>query len=197
MAKNKYYARNTATKPKKSWRSKALLWTVVALVMFGGSAGAWVWHKHRQHTAAVTANTSHINATQKNGKSTSSSTQQSSQPSATQTNKNPTPSDTDNQSLESPGTYSSFASSHSVTSGTLENTVCITTPGASCTVEFKQGDVVKSLPAQSTDSTGSAYFYWTPGKVKLSPGNWSIILKVTLNGASKTAQDNITLQVAP
>src|SRR5579872_3747339 len=41
------------------------------------------------------------------------------------------------------------------TSETSEESTCITTPGASCYIEFISGNTTEKLPAQTTDSSGA------------------------------------------
>lgn len=184
--------------------SRALLIALIICIMVLAGGAFWFF-SHRPSPKQVSSNNpvnnAHIAQEQKNGKTTNSPQQTDNtdvQPPATQTNKAPTSSgaaNETNQALESPGTYSTFASYYSPNLSTRENTTCVATPGAQCTVEFTQGSITKSLTPQTTDSTGSAYFYWSPSSAELSPGAWTIVLKATLNGASKTAQDSQTLQV--
>jgi hypothetical protein len=199
MVKNRKYSTTPSTKNSFSV-SRAFALVILGILVLGALTIFGIrFVRHNRDTAASATNNTHIAATAKNGKSTNSP-----QPPATQTNKSPTSSTANNQAnqpLQSPGLLSTFASTHtaSLSAPTRENTTCVTTPGASCLVEFQQGSTTKSLPAQTTDSSGSAYFFWTPNQnnLKLTPGNWTILLKVTLGGSSKTAQDSTQLQVTP
>jgi len=91
-----------------------------------------------------------------------------------------------------------FVSNHhpSDTSQT-ETSVCNTTTGATCQIVLTQGDLVKSLAAQTTDRGGVAYWTWTPKEVGLSSGNWSVQAKATLGSQVKTADDAINLVIVP
>lgn len=76
-----------------------------------------------------------------------------------------------------------------------EQSVCNTTSGASCFIQFSNGEVTKKLDAQSTDSNGSAYWTWDVAQSGLSPGSWTITAVASLNGQTQTAQDSIPLVV--
>lgn len=94
--------------------------------------------------------------------------------------------------------FGSFVSNHNPTlSGSLSNeeSVCNTTPGATCYIEFTQNSVVKKLPAETADSNGTVYWYWNVGQAGFTSGNWQITAVATLSGQSETAQDKINLDV--
>jgi len=80
---------------------------------------------------------------------------------------------------------------------TTEQSVCNTTPGAACYIEFRQNDEVKQLKAQATDSKGTAYWSWDINKAGFTPGTWKITAVSTLNGQTKTTSDPIAFEVAP
>jgi len=77
------------------------------------------------------------------------------------------------------------------------SSVCTTTAGATCTISFTNNGVVKSLAAQTTDRGGSAYWNWNLQQLGLTPGSWQIQASATLNGATKTTNDVLNLEVAP
>lgn len=78
----------------------------------------------------------------------------------------------------------------------LISSVCNTTPGATCTIIFTKDNIQKSLPSQTTDSGGSAYWNWRLQDIGLTIGSWEITAKATLNTQSKTAGDAQNLEVA-
>ena len=111
---------------------------------------------------------------------------------------------TTNQSsstLQAP--FGSFVSNHSPNlSGSPapseEQSICNTTPGASCTMTFTNSDgVVKTLPAQTADSNGSAIWAWDVKTAGFTVGDWKIIATASLNGQSKSASDQLPLKVQP
>lgn len=75
------------------------------------------------------------------------------------------------------------------------NSVCTTTPGASCKIEFTKDSVTKSLPAQTTDSSGSTYWNWKLQDIDLTEGSWKIEAVSSLNGQSLRASDALNLEV--
>ncbi|HET8669082.1 MAG TPA: hypothetical protein VFM05_00200 [Candidatus Saccharimonadales bacterium] len=126
-------------------------------------------------------------------------------------NKEPAPSDqtTDNKDSGAASTSTellvpsgTFVSNHrpNLDNDPRPNTiqsVCVTTPGASCTILFKKGSTIKQLPVQTTDKEGAAYWTWTLQDIGLAEGNWSIEAKATLHDQVKVAQDPIHLEVSP
>lgn len=79
---------------------------------------------------------------------------------------------------------------------TLES-VCVTTPGASCTISFKQNGIIKTLPAQMTDAEGAAYWNWKLQDYGLTTGEWIIVARATLGDQTKTSEDSLKLTVKP
>ena len=90
-----------------------------------------------------------------------------------------------------------FASSHQAYMATNEQSVCVTNPGATCTIKFTKDGVIKALPIKVADSSGSAEWFWTPTSAHLSLGSWQIKAVATLNGQTKTAKDAYPLNVQP
>jgi hypothetical protein len=98
--------------------------------------------------------------------------------------------------------HGQFVSNHSPSlkpssSRNAENSVCITTPGAICEIQFINGDTKKALSAKTTDSNGVTTWNWTPQDIGLSAGNWHIKAVAGSNGATKSSQDPIDLKVQP
>lgn len=78
------------------------------------------------------------------------------------------------------------------------NSVCTTTPGASCTIIFTKNGVVRQLPAKVADSTGHATWSWNVGdsSINLSTGTWTISATATIGSKSATATYPIELKVS-
>jgi hypothetical protein len=75
---------------------------------------------------------------------------------------------------------------------------CISTPGASCTIEFTNNTgVTESLPSQVIDGTGHTTWSWKVQDLGLTVGSWKITAIATLNGQSKSTNDTIGLNVQP
>ena len=79
---------------------------------------------------------------------------------------------------------------------TLES-VCVTTPGASCSVSFEQNGIIKTLPAQTTDAEGAAYWNWKLRDYGLTTGEWNITATATLGDQTKIGKDSLKLTVKP
>ena len=78
---------------------------------------------------------------------------------------------------------------------TKEQSVCNTTPGARCYIQFTNtstGQVTK-LPELTTENDGSALWLWDASI--LSSGQWEIKAVASLNGQTKSAADSIKLNV--
>jgi hypothetical protein len=86
----------------------------------------------------------------------------------------------------------SFVSNHhpgkNGTSSQVES-VCTTTPGATCFISFEKDGVVKKLDEQTVDGSGSAIWDWDTKGGTLSSGNWQITAVASLNGETKTTVD--------
>lgn len=79
----------------------------------------------------------------------------------------------------------------------LISSVCTTTPGASCQINFTKGGITKSLYAQTTDEGGSAYWDWKLQDIGITTGSWSIEATASLNGQIKSTKDTSNLEVSP
>ncbi len=90
-----------------------------------------------------------------------------------------------------------FVSAHHVSLDTSLVSVCNTTSGATCAINFTNGSQTLSLATQMTDAGGSTYWNsWTPRSLSLTPGTWSIQAVANLNGQTKSASDALQLVVS-
>jgi hypothetical protein len=93
---------------------------------------------------------------------------------------------------------SNYAPSLAVESGrNVIQSVCNTTPGATCRITFTRGTETKSLEKRTTDKGGTAYWTWTLQDVGLTEGSWKITAVADLNGSSKSTTDTLSLEVKP
>lgn len=93
-----------------------------------------------------------------------------------------------------------FVNSHGVKVDSAPNTqqsVCVTTSGATCEIIFTNGSTTRSLGAQMTDRGGATYWTWSPQSAGLSVGTWKITAKAVLGSQTKTASDSTNLEVTP
>lgn len=76
--------------------------------------------------------------------------------------------------------------------------VCNTTAGATCYIEFvNQDGVVKQLAAQKTDSGGATSWNWDVKQAGFTIGSWKITVYASLNGKTESASDVQNLEVGP
>lgn len=77
-----------------------------------------------------------------------------------------------------------------------EESVCHTTPGASCMIEFSMGSEKKSLPLKVTDVNGNTNWSWDVAQLGLREGEWQVTA-IAMNGnLTATTQDQIKLVVS-
>jgi len=107
-------------------------------------------------------------------------------------NASPEPS---SKNLVSPAEQSTYASYHTPGINTPEESVCVTSPGAICYIQFTRGSEVKRLTKKVVDSSGTATWDWTPGSAGLSKGAWEVSAIASLDGQSKTGSDALDLEV--
>jgi hypothetical protein len=108
-------------------------------------------------------------------------------------NKSTAPTDSESGLLDPTG---SFVSNHKPSnSSPQEQSVCNTTPRATCFIKFVSGGTVKLLAAQTTDSNGSSYWTWDINSAGLSPGFWQVTAVASLDGQTKSTTDSINLEV--
>lgn len=154
-----------------------------------------------KHSKPAAAATSASPTTEKNSSSSYSpptptpapTDKSSSQPTASST--------TTNQPLSAP--FGSFVSNHypnlsGSPAPSEEQSSCNTTPGAKCTITFtNDSGIVKTLPEQTTDSSGLAFWSWDVNKAGFTEGTWHIKATASLNGQSASSKDSLDLKVGP
>ncbi len=113
-----------------------------------------------------------------------------------QSDKNNTP-QTSGAELIAP--FGNFISSHSLSLSdpyaANQESVCNTTPSASCKIEFKKNEITKTLEPKKADSNGSVVWNWNPEKAGLTEGSWQIIVTAQLGNDTKITTDTVTLEV--
>lgn len=75
--------------------------------------------------------------------------------------------------------------------------VCSTTPGAACYIQFTKNGLIRKLPGQKVDSNGDAYWTWNVKDAQLSEGAWKITAIATLGSQTEEVNDPIPLEVQP
>lgn len=154
------------------------------------------------HTDTMGSNTGNNQKGEPSGSTTSSNTAEPSTSTEQEDNKSDSGGG-NNQVLLAPDPSNGFVSNHHPNlSGhpapaTLTS-VCTTTPGARCTITFTKDGVTKSLPTQTTDRGGSAYWNdWSLQSIGLTAGSWQIKAVATLGSQTEAATDSMDLVVSP
>lgn len=93
--------------------------------------------------------------------------------------------------------YGSFVSNHHASLSSQEESACVTSPGATCYIEFISGNSTEKLDSKTTGSDGSIYWNWKASDIGLYKGSWQIKATASLNGQTKSTTDQIPLEVQP
>jgi hypothetical protein len=187
-------ARTRKSKIANFFKQNVLLTGLLALLVVG--AVIVLYNSHRKQTAVTIPSNKTAVVQPETVKSS---------PQATSTTPNDTTSPKSTTSgggsSSSQGTLSapsgSFVSNHRPSSSTQEESFCNTSAGATCYIQFTKGGAIKKLEAQSTGGSGSVYWTWNVGDAGLSAGSWQVMAVATLNGQTKTTNDQIPLEVQP
>jgi hypothetical protein len=75
--------------------------------------------------------------------------------------------------------------------------VCKTTPGATCNIRFTKDGQTKELGAKVADSSGNVEWSWTPAEVGLTAGQWQVEIIAARGDYTAVAEDPLGLQVDP
>ena len=74
---------------------------------------------------------------------------------------------------------------------------CTTTPGATCQISFTKDGVTKSLPSETVDVGGSAFWNWKLQAYGVTEGSWTVQATAKLDSQTKTTTDVQNLVVNP
>jgi len=192
-----------ARKSKKFKLTRKALISAAGVVVVA-AAGLGLWHhynKPAQELIPSTASKSSLpssNASSKSstgggGSSSYGSDKQANSSVSNASNENSTTNPSDGTGNPPATPTGQFVSSHPAGKSMDEQSACITTPGASCYIQFTQGNVLRTLQPQLTDANGGAIWNWNTSY--LNSGNWQVSAVATLNGQTKTASDTTPLTI--
>lgn len=202
MYKNKHVRNYSSKKSPKKWLLIAGI--VLVLIVIGAY---WLYAKNSSRPPALSANSNtkgesdaspSPSNTDQNANQTTPST--STQPTAGDSKQNQSSAPTSSTSASLLKPTGAFVSNHHsrLSSGyNTQQSVCTTTPGATCAITFMKDGVTKSLQAQQTDKGGSAYWSWKLQDIGLTAGDWAVQATATLNGQTQSASDALKLEVQP
>ncbi|HSW74481.1 MAG TPA: hypothetical protein VLG16_01280 [Candidatus Saccharimonadales bacterium] len=152
-----------------------------------------------QNTKGETGSASGVTETQ-NTSGQSGSTGSGSQPGDQKSDSGGSGTPSSNVTLATP--TGDFVSNHhpNLSGQPAPNTMsstCTTTSGASCKITFTNTSTgeVQSLPSETTDRGGSAYWVWKLQDIQLTQGTWQVKAIATLSGQTQTATDAMNLEV--
>lgn len=106
---------------------------------------------------------------------------------------------TSDDELVSP--HGNFVSSHKVSLSAMKDakleSICNTTPGASCIIEFKKDGVTRALSTRTANNNGNVTWNWSPQEINIGQGSWKIVVTAQFAGRSTTVTDLQNLEVSP
>lgn len=167
-----------------------------ALVLVAGAAlYLLIWHNPPKTAVIPSTNAASVTTQTSTADSVAS---QSAIPNSVSTNAGDKSSSVDVPAGSAPAAPTgNFISNHrpSVSTSLQESSVCVSTPGATCYIQFSQGDMTRTLAEQKTDSAGSTYWNWNVSEAQLTNGSWKVQAIAKLNGQTATSSDPMNLEV--
>lgn len=94
------------------------------------------------------------------------------------------------------GDFISSQNASTSSSGTTEVSVCNTSPGATCYIQFTNGNSIYKLAVETANSNGAASWTWNVKNSGLSPGQWQISAVASFNNLTKTGTTTEILNVS-
>lgn len=176
---------------------------VIVLLLIGLELTNKTYIFHKRKAISGTIRTSTIDSGSSQAEQSSANNAAGSTKLSDKTGTGPTqaPSNPSSAKLEA-SPYGTFVSNHHPSlSGkdhpSSEQSVCVTSQGVTCYIEFRNGDVVKSLPKQTTNAEGSTSWSWDVKEAGFTTGTWKITVIAGSNGKQLSTTDQINLEVAP
>jgi hypothetical protein len=169
------------SQPKKAQKSRKIYWiglavVAAALLLLAGLELTNTTHLLHKDSSLATRPTSPHRTANSNTKGEPEPGKGTGSPSG---NGDKQPGQADGPLVEPSGVF--VSNHHPNLSGhpapnTLQS-VCVTTPGATCTIVFTKDGVTKQLPNQIADPGGATYWTWKLQDLGLTTGSWHITAK--------------------
>lgn len=184
---------------KRSEKSHSKKWLILIILLFVVVASFTTYKiyqsRKREHRVVIPSTApTETTAPKSTGSTSDKQAAPASQPSTSSSSQKSTAATTGSAPLTPSG---QFISNHSPggDNPTKEQSVCNTSPGAVCYIQFTKGTIVKKLDAQTADSNGTTIWNWDVKEAGLTAGSWQVSATATLNGQSVTAQDQQLLEI--
>lgn len=187
---------------RQKWFNKRLFTTLFIglIILIASFIGYKIYKSHkRQHQVVIPSNaptqtTTTNSSTNNSDKQPIPSTGSTSSGSSQKISTNSTSSASADTGPQAP--YGSFVSNHGQkTPADAEESVCITTPGATCYIQFTKDGVTKKLAIKTADSNGSAIWDWSISEAGFTTGSWQVSAVASLNNKTVTTIDKVLLEV--
>lgn len=179
--------------------AQLIITAIIAVVL--AAVGVWTDRRHAPAAASTqsTVTTHPITDKFKAAENPAQSSTTNSNPSSSSSSTSSTAQTNPNTTLQKP--FGNFVSNYSPNlSGrphpNSEVSVCNTTPGAKCDIQFTSNGVTKNLGAMTTDSSGAAYWSWTLQGIGLYKGSWTVTAVASLGSLTQTTTSSATLEVS-
>jgi hypothetical protein len=173
---------------------KKLLFSSLTLLLLGLGI-SFILTRPNKGSGEIPSSSPKTTTALSSSKSQASSEIPSSNPSSdTSSNKSSATTNTVAELKEPSGT---FISNHHPgdDSPTAISSVCNTSPGATCYLQFTKGDVIKTLASQVADGNGSTFWNWDVQEAGFTSGSWKVTAIASLNGQTKSTPDPLNLEV--
>lgn len=172
-------------------QKRLLLVAVLAVVVGGGVLGYKLVNRQPEVAKPNTKNTISNSNADKTGQDNNS-------PSAPVSDKNANNTSTGNDLVEPSGSFvSSYSISFSKSKGDNIESLCNTTPGATCTIQLKKDGVIRTLGPTTANERGNATWNWTLQELNVTPGSWQIVVTAKLDNQTKSVTNLQNLEVSP
>lgn len=182
----------------------AVLAVVVVIAVLELTNTTHLFHKRKAVSGTIPSTTAKSSSPTKSGQSTATPSQTGS---TSTTNTGPeSPKNQIGSQQSSSGNvvtpFGTFVSNHHPNLGgspdpSEEQSVCQTSPGASCYIKFVNGGVVKTLATQTTDQNGIVIWNWDVKKAGFTEGSWQITAVASSSGSTQSTTDQQALEIGP
>jgi|SRR5665213_1237206 len=183
--------------------SKRSYWLVALVVVIVVAALAFILLKDHHRLASTKIPSTHSSTTNKSAgassaKSSDKATPLSGNSDVSSKNAQSGSSSSQTQSVTLLAPSGTFISNHHPGQNgtpTAEASICNTTPGATCYIQFTMGSTTKKLDSETANSNGTATWYWDVSDAGFTKGSWQVSAVASLSGQTQTSQDPNQLEV--